>query len=652
MNGVAPGTLLVARYRLDEQLASDLADVTAWSAHDQILDRPVRVSLVTGAHVADALDSARRAALVADPRLTRVLDVGAEDGAAYVVTEPFVGITLAEVVAGGIVDPQQARAIVGEAASALEAARRRGVHHLALRPDAVRVDGSRVVVTGLGLDAGVAGQDQQDPDRTSRADAVGLVALLYYAITARWAGPSLDVPWISADAIHPLPAQLSGDRALPPSAVRTDVPVELDELCSETFAATTGDAASWTGPVPGGGPSTPADVVAALEPWGEVSVVAALPAFVQPGAATAAAGVSRQSVRTAFDGGASAPPGTPPPAPPVRRPATGRIHRVGAVPGTAGYAAAGYAAGSAAYGQEPIAGTTAVGPPPTGPVPVPAPPGPDPATTPTEAYATPAYAAPAGNPASHAPAGYPPAIHDPAVQQPAEPSGGETWGEPVPRRGPRRFNATPFVLVLVVLLVGAGVFWAVNTAFDGFSPPVQSEGRETSGGETPTEGEPGATDGGGEEPAPAPEVRPVIASAQALDPQGDADPGNEGEHPEAVALAFDGQPETFWYTRRYNSPDFAGLKDGVGFAVVLEEKAPVQTIVIDSGVNGGNVEIRATSPSTPTEGEVLASGPLSPGVEFEFAAPVEAESIVLWFTALPQNAAGENRMEINEILLS
>ena len=122
--------------------------------------------------------------------------------------------------------------------------------------------------------------------------------------------------------------------------------------------------------------------------------------------------------------------------------------------------------------------------------------------------------------------------------------------------------------------------------------------------------------------------------------------------PKLVQDAFDQQPETYWYTRRYNSPQFGGLKDGIGFAVTLEEKAPVGTVIIDTAVTGGNVEIRATSPSTPTEGPVLASGPLSPGVEFEFDQPVEAESIVLWFTELPQNPAGENRVEINEILIS
>lgn len=621
MNGVAPGTLLVARYRLDEQLASDLSDVTAWSAHDQILDRPVRLSVVTGAHVAEALDSARRAALVVDPRLTRVLDVGSEDGVAYVVTERYTGITLSEVVAGGIVDPQQARAIVGEAAAALEVARRRGVHHLALRPDAVRVDGSRVLVTGLGLDAGVAGHEQHDAEQTSRADAVGLVALLYYAMTARWAGPSLDVPWIAADAIHPLPAQRAGEGVLALSDVRPDVPAELDDLCTETFAGTHGTAEEWTATPLGDGPRSPADVVGAVEPWGEVSVVAALPAFVQP-----AAGVSRQSVRSAFDGAASAPPGTPPPAPPVRRPTTGRIHRVGAVPGSAGPGVA-YAAGAAT-------GATAAVPPP--------------AAAPTaEAYAVPPP--PVGYDAGTVPLAYDPASPPPP---PAGPDAAQAWSEPVPsRRGPRRFNATPIVLVLVLALVVGGVVWAVNTAFDGFGPAVQTNEPTAGGSAAPAEGGEGTGSGGEEAPA-APEVRPMIASGTALDPEGDAAGNNDGEHPELASLAYDQQPDTTWISRRYNAADFAGLRSGIGFAVTLEEKAPVSSIVIDTATNGGNVEIRATSPDTPTEGTVLASGPLSPGATFTFEQPVEAESIVLWFTELPQNPAGEFRAEINEILVS
>ncbi|MGW6089400.1 hypothetical protein ACWFNV_01870, partial [Oerskovia enterophila] len=277
MTAAGPGTTLVGRYLLAERLASDLVDVTAWSAHDSVLNRTVRVSLVTGEHVTEAIDSARRAALVADPRLTRVLDVGTDDGIAYVITEPFAGITLSEVVAGGIVDAQQARVIVGEAAAALEVARRRGVHHLALRPEAVRVDGNKVLVTGLGLDAGISGQDQQDADATSHLDAVGLVALLYYAMTARWAGPSLDVPWITPDSVHPLPAQRDASGILPLSAVVPGAPADLSDLCAQVFADAgtrsdaSGDDTSSDDDSPA--PATPAQIVSALEPWGTLSVV-------------------------------------------------------------------------------------------------------------------------------------------------------------------------------------------------------------------------------------------------------------------------------------------------------------------------------------------------------------------------------------------
>jgi hypothetical protein len=421
---------------------------------------------------------------------------------------------------------------------------------------------------------------------------------------------------------------------MPLSAVRPEVPSELDALCAQTFSASGGGPDEWTATVPGDGPRTPADVVGAIEPWGEVSVVAALPSFVQP-AAAATGGVSRQSVRSAFDGSVAAPPGTPPPAPPVRRPSTGRIHRVGAVPGSAGpaagYAAAGLATGATAVvATQPGAATGAPVPPP--------PPAYDPAAAATAQYAS---APPAPS------TGAQPAVGDPGA--PSRP-----WSEPKPaRRGPRRFNATPFVLVFALGLVGYGVYWAVNTAFDDFRPAVQTGEQQPSGeGSAPAAEGGTATEGAEEAPAPAPEVRPVIASGAALDPEGDESPDNEGEHPELVPRAFDQQPETSWISRRYNAADFAGLRSGIGFAILLEEKAPVSTIVIDTPVNGGNVEIRSTSPDTPTEGEVLASGALSPGVEFTFETPVETDSIVLWFTELPQNPSGEFRAEINELLVS
>ena len=80
------GTVLAGRYRVLSPVESDLAGASAWQATDQILDRAVRVRVLESGAVAPALDAARRAALVTDPRLVRVLDVGSHDGYGYVVS--------------------------------------------------------------------------------------------------------------------------------------------------------------------------------------------------------------------------------------------------------------------------------------------------------------------------------------------------------------------------------------------------------------------------------------------------------------------------------------------------------------------------------------------------------------------------------------
>src|SRR5690606_15418939 len=188
---LAEGTLLSGRYRLDRELPAVLPATALWHGRDEILEREVRALVLpstTGAS-AETLDAARRAALVDDPRLERVLDVGAHEGHAFVVTDVANGPSLAELATSGPMAPEQARAVVGEVASALEAARRRGVHHLVLLPSAVHVtaDG-QVRLGGLGVAAAYLGVDH-DPLSAARVDTLGLVRLLYLALTGTWPEP-------------------------------------------------------------------------------------------------------------------------------------------------------------------------------------------------------------------------------------------------------------------------------------------------------------------------------------------------------------------------------------------------------------------------------------------------------------------------------
>src|SRR5699024_5881549 len=132
------------------------------------------------------------------------------------------------------------------AATALETARKRGVHHLALSPGSLHLtrDGT-VVVTALAVAAAQSGIEVPDAPTAARAAAVGLVPLLYTALTGPWPGA-------------PPPAARAGSAAQPPAEVAEGIPHDLDTLCSVTF-----------GPHRDG-PYTPGELVRELQPWDPV----------------------------------------------------------------------------------------------------------------------------------------------------------------------------------------------------------------------------------------------------------------------------------------------------------------------------------------------------------------------------------------------
>ncbi|MBO0924381.1 hypothetical protein J1G44_07770 [Cellulomonas sp. zg-ZUI199] len=597
---VGRGTVLAGRYRVVDALPSDLDGVSVWHANDQILDRPVRVRILQSGAVAPALDAARRAALVTDARLVRVLDVGMHEGVGYVVSEQITGASLAQLVERGPLTPDQARAVVGEAAAALEVARRRGVHHLALRPSVVHVSADgRVLVSGLAIDAALLGTALTDPRATSRTDTVDLVRLLYTGLTGRW---PTDRDHDRDTSVQPAPV-LDG-RPVPPAEIAAGVPNDLDTLCVVTL-----------GPHEDG-PHTPGELVHELEPWGEIRVGRAAEEPDEPagaggavaaGAAAAAAAaaadrpaapvrVARQSVRSAFDElPAGAPrPGTPPPAVPRRQ---------GVLPATAAPAAAAPSAGPATY---PPAVPASL--PPVAPTPEPEPWDSGPAFT-----------------------------DDPF-----------TFVEDEPETG-RRFDPTALVLVIVGVVVLVGLVFAARALF---APPVDDRepgaGQETAAQEDPATPEPAPA--APEEPAAPDQAAgpvPVVASIRTFDP---TDPA--GERVENVELAVDGDPSTFWFSYTYNRPDFGGLKEGMGLELALAGQSTVSGVTLHVNGTGGNVEVRATTAEAPTEGELLASGTLSQDTVLTFAEPVQASTIVLYFTELPTNAAGQFRLEVTEITVS
>ncbi|MDR1798285.1 MAG: hypothetical protein LBR19_00125 [Bifidobacteriaceae bacterium] len=252
----------MGRYRLEASLTTDLPDCERFQATDRILGRKAELFVLWGDHTADAIDAARRAALVSDSRLVRIIDAGRYSGISFVLTEPLEGPTLSEV---GPLPAAQARAIAGEVASALATAADADVHHLALRPELIHLPaGSAVKIGGMAWEAAHRGQATADPLEASRRDASDLVAILYAALTARWPGetPS-DMPGPPVWDGHPVA----------PIELVSGVPGDLNTLCSVTLAAK------------GIGPSTPAQVIQDLGPWPAISVMAARVLSPRPGPA-------------------------------------------------------------------------------------------------------------------------------------------------------------------------------------------------------------------------------------------------------------------------------------------------------------------------------------------------------------------------------
>ena len=192
------GALLAGRYRLDELLAES-AGGRFWRAHDQVLDRPVAVHVIARADTrADGLlEAARRTAPHHDRRLLRVLDADRTDELCYVVNEWGSGTSLDIMLAGtGPLLPRRAAWVVSEVADSLARAHDAGLDHGRMVPENVLIDRQgQVRIIGFAVDAALHGLA---PGRQS-ADLVDTVAVLYAALTGKWAGVSVLAAAAGAD---------------------------------------------------------------------------------------------------------------------------------------------------------------------------------------------------------------------------------------------------------------------------------------------------------------------------------------------------------------------------------------------------------------------------------------------------------------------
>ncbi|WP_127843090.1 murein biosynthesis integral membrane protein MurJ [Actinomyces wuliandei] len=621
------------RYGLLGTLSTTLPRIVRHRGVDTILDREVTILVLTDAsvHRDSIMDAASRAVLVDDERLQRVYDVERSEPS-IIITEPLAGRTLSSLVARGITSAQ-VRAIIGETAQALDAGARKGLHHLNLSPESIRVlPGGEVKISGLGIEAAALDLESKvaknDPLAADRADARALVEILYYGLTGRWPGKRPGIP--SAP-------RLGGAPVVPSTLVAGIDPV-LDDLCVRT----------WNGQPP----ISAAEVARALGSWEPVSGYVVDPARDYPaavrttaqhsgpdstshtagtGVATAARGVlDRLRRSSSASGGASA----------ATSASATQAPQAAVTDSFAQHGSAHDATGDGTVVTDDLRAEEEMTPRAgLGYVQVTGPVNPMPSML-TNASETAPGAAPV----------------------PSEPFTGsfevnfddfedeeDEVDEEVVQSVSR--TTTSVILTLIVLaLVGVVIAvlilqQLVGIRFTDPDEPAADTVPSTTSAQSAQDGSGEADNQAGGEEGSEDSAPITVSGAQSLDPFGD---GNE--HPELADRLVDGDTSQEWFSRYYNDPGMDG-KGGVGVAVTLEEAAEVSGIDIHGTGEGGSVQIRATSPEDPAGGELLAEGPFtSQATSFDFDS-TETASVVVWITELPRAADGSNKATITEITL-
>ena len=168
-----PGFRLDGRYRLERRTGRH-GQAEVWRAHDELLARPVAVTLASVPRAHRDLrrrlrDAARAAAALDHPGVVTTYDFGeAEDtggdALVYAVTEFLTGESLAARLSRGLPEPHEALDACAQAADALAAVHACGIAHGDLSPAQVFLTEDGVKLLGLGITGAIAAQDGGAPE--------------------------------------------------------------------------------------------------------------------------------------------------------------------------------------------------------------------------------------------------------------------------------------------------------------------------------------------------------------------------------------------------------------------------------------------------------------------------------------------------------
>jgi hypothetical protein len=239
---------------------------------------------------------------------------------------------------------------------------------------------------------------------------------------------------------------------------------------------------------------------------------------------------------------------------------------------------------------------------------------------------------------------------------------------PPPARGRRRHRsqdrrrvarvAVPAVLVLAVAGVVGGLALSSQSVPAGknaaavaqpssraaHAPLTSKPATSASAAPTPTATAPATAQ-------PAPVTALPIASAAGFGPGGLADGDNSRVASYAITRGAPGPWQSQWYA----TAQFGNLKQGTGLILDLGRTATVTSVRIDlASYQGANLQLRVgdTDGALSSLRVAAAADDVGGTVRLRLRSPQQARYVLIWFTLLPPNGAGQYQASVYHVVVN
>jgi Helix-turn-helix domain len=234
-------------------------------------------------------------------------------------------------------------------------------------------------------------------------------------------------------------------------------------------------------------------------------------------------------------------------------------------------------------------------------------------------------------------------------------------------RGGRRLLAVAGAVVVLVLasVVGIRLASGSTTAKNAADSTAASSAKASkpaspaasAAADTKPAAKPSATPSATAKPTPTQPARvsqPVtalpLAAAEAFGPGGLGD----GDNPSGAAYAIAKNPPLPWSTNWYATAQFGMLKSGTGLLLSLAHQSTITSVRIDlTGYRGVNLQLKVGDGTGLQDFKVVATADNTGGtVRLTLRHPASARYLLIWFTQLPPNGAGQYQESVYHVLVN